>query len=73
MKNIYRILLVALAVLSAASCLKDLDTLPLNETDTTSETAYADANSYLMGLAYINAYWSFVSQTDPVKRYKLRV
>ena len=45
MKNIYRILLVALAVLSAASCLKDLDTLPLNETDTTSETAYADANS----------------------------
>ena len=65
MKNIYRILLVALAVLSAASCLKDLDTLPLNETDTTSETAYADANSYLMGLAYINAYWSFVSQTDP--------
>ena len=65
MKNIYRILLVALAVLTAASCLKDLDTLPLNETDTTSETAYADANSYLMGLAYINAYWSFVSQTDP--------
>ena len=65
MKNIYRILLVALAVLSAASCLKDLDTLPLNETDTTSETAYADAISYLMGLAYINAYWSFVSQTDP--------
>ena len=65
MKNLYRILLVALAVLSAASCLKDLDTLPLNETDTTSETAYADANSYLMGLAYINAYWSFVSQTDP--------
>ena len=65
MKKIYSILFVAIALLSATSCLKDLDTLPLNLTDPISETAYADENSYLMGLAYVNAYWVFVSQTDP--------
>lgn len=65
MKNIYRILIAAAAALAAASCIGDLDTLPLNETDTTSETAYESENSYLQGLAYINAYWAFVSQTDP--------
>ena len=65
MKKIYSILFVLMALLASTSCLKDLDTLPLNETDTTSSTAYADESSYLAGLAYINAYWSFVSQTDP--------
>ncbi|MBR1576262.1 MAG: RagB/SusD family nutrient uptake outer membrane protein [Bacteroidales bacterium] len=65
MKKIYSLLFVAVALLSATSCLKDLDTLPLNLTDPISETAYADENSYLMGLAYVNAYWAFVSQTDP--------
>lgn len=65
MKKIYNLLIVAAALLSLSSCLKDLDTLPLNETDTTSETAYESENSYLQGLAYINAYWCFVSQTDP--------
>ena len=65
MKKIYSILLIAAALLAFSSCLKDLDTLPLNETDTTSETAYESENSYLQGLAYINAYWCFVSQTDP--------
>ena len=65
MKKIYSILLIAAALPAFSSCLKDLDTLPLNETDTTSETAYESENSYLQGLAYINAYWCFVSQTDP--------
>ena len=65
MKKIYNILLIAAALLAFSSCLKDLDTLPLNATDTTSETAYESENSYLQGLAYINAYWCFVSQTDP--------
>jgi len=65
MKNIYRILMAALVALWSTSCLGDLDTLPLNETDTTSETAYDSEESYLMGLAYINAGWCFVSQTDP--------
>ena len=56
---------MAAAALAAVSCLGDLDTMPLNETDNTSETAYVNSDSYLQGLAYINAYWAFVSQTDP--------
>lgn len=62
MKKIYNLIFAAAVVLSLSSCLKDLDTLPLNETDFTSESAYADTDSYLKGLSYINAYWSFVSQ-----------
>lgn len=65
MKNIFRILSAAAIALMFSSCLGDLDTLPLNKTDNTSESAYENEESYLMGLAYINAYWSFVSQTDP--------
>ena len=65
MKNIYRILIAALAALIATSCLGDLDTQPIDESINTSEKAYADESSYLMGLAYINAYWCFVSQTAP--------
>jgi hypothetical protein len=65
MKNIFRILSAAALALMFSSCLGDLDTLPLNKTDNTSESAYENEESYLMGLAYINAYWSFVSQTDP--------
>ena len=65
MKNIFRLILVAVAAMTISSCLGDLDTLPLNETDATSETAYADPANYLKGLAYINAYWNFVSQNDP--------
>ncbi len=57
MKKIFSMLAVA-AVLTA--CVKDLDTLPLNPTDTTSETAYgADESSYLSGLSRI--YFQFMS------------
>lgn len=57
MKKIMSILALALVL---ASCVKDLNTLPLNPTDTTSETAYtADEASYLSGLAKI--YFQFVS------------
>ena len=64
MKNIIK--LVSFAVVSSIliSCVQDLNTLPLNPTDTTSETAYVDEASYLKGLAYINAYWVFVSQNS---------
>ena len=51
MKKIFSMLAVA-AVLTA--CVKDLNTLPLNPTDTTSETAYgSDESSYLSGLSRI--------------------
>ena len=39
MKKIYNLIFAAAVVLSLSSCLKDLDTLPLNETDFTSESA----------------------------------
>lgn len=60
MKKIYNIL-AAIAVSSLfVSCVNDLDTLPLNPTDTTSETAYGNTeDSYLSGLAKI--YFQFVS------------
>lgn len=66
MKNLYKALaVIALCVISFGSCVKDLDTLPLNESDFTSETAYADEDAYLEGLTYIYAYWIFVSQSSP--------
>ena len=64
MKNL-SILFASAAALLAVSCIKDLNTLPLNDYDKTSEVAYVDEDSYLKGLAYINAYYSFVSQNDP--------
>lgn len=64
MKNV-SILFASAAALLAVSCIKDLNTLPLNDYDRTSEVAYVDEDSYLKGLAYINAYYSFVSQNDP--------
>lgn len=63
MKNI--ILTAFLSTFMLASCVNDLDTLPLNETDNTSETAYKDEASYLQGLTYIYGYWALVSQNDP--------
>lgn len=65
MKKLHRIFAAAATVVLFASCVHQLDTLPLNETDFTSELAYKDKDSYIKGLAYINAYYSFVSQGDP--------
>ena len=59
------ILLATLSAFILTSCVNDLNTLPLNETDKTSETAYVDAESYLQGLRYIYGYWALVSQNDP--------
>lgn len=64
-KTVKYMMMAVAAILMLTSCIGDLNTLPLNETDATSETAYANADSYLKGLAYINAYWNFVSQNDP--------
>lgn len=56
---------VIIVLASLTSCVKLLDKLPLNDYDVTSESAYNDAASYLRGLAYINAYYNFVSISDP--------
>ena len=65
MKKIYTFIAVSAVLSLATSCFKSLDTQPLDPTEYTSETAYANVDSYLQGLAYINAYYSFVSQGDP--------
>ena len=64
MKKINYILVSVLALAALVSCVKDLNTLPLNDYDATSEAAYVDQASYLSGLAYINAYYNFVSQNS---------
>jgi len=63
-KNITKYIVSAFALVALVSCVKDLNTLPLNDYDTTSEVAYIDEESYLRGLAYINAYYNFVSRDD---------
>lgn len=65
MKKTYFILSIALMSLAMSSCIKDLDTRPLNETDFTADVAYANPDNYFKGLAYIASYWAFTSQNDP--------
>ena len=52
MKTKYIIIAVVGALLTLSSCVKDLEALPINKTDVTSETAYdTTVESYLRGLA----------------------
>lgn len=64
MKIINKILILSFAAILFSSCLKDLDTLPLNTTDFTSENAYANEENYLKALSYINGYYMLVGQDD---------
>lgn len=63
-KFIYNLALAA-SIFSLSSCLGDLDTLPLNETDKTGETVYQTLQDYERGLAYIYGSFSLTSQNDP--------
>lgn len=66
MKKIIYSLVVACFSLMFYSCLGDLDTLPLNETDKTAGQAYdGTLESYAKGLAYIYGSFSLTSQNDP--------
>ena len=67
MKFINKLFILSVAAILFSSCLKDLDTLPLNTTDFTSENAYANEDSYLEALAYINGYYMLVGQDDAGK------
>ncbi len=59
-KKILSIVAAGLATASVSSCLGDLDTIPLNPQDTTSETAYgADEAGYIQGLTKL--YFQFIS------------
>ena len=54
MKTRYFVAAIAGALLTLSSCVKDLDTTPINEWDVTSENAYgADEAGYIQGLAKI--------------------
>lgn len=65
MKTRYFVAAIAGAVLTLSSCVKDLDTIPLNEWDETSESAYgADEQGYLQGLAKIYNTMSTHELTD---------
>ena len=64
MKKTFFALSIALVAFSMTSCLGDLDTKPLNETDFTADVAYADPDNYFKGLAYIASYWAFTSQNS---------
>lgn len=60
-----KIFAFAVSALVLVSCLGELNQLPLNDYDQTSEVAYNDPSAYIKGLTYINAYYNFVSQNDP--------
>ena len=64
MKKIYTIILVTLACV-LSSCVQDLNTHLLNETDTTEDQAFATQADYLAALTYINSFYNFVSASDP--------
>ena len=60
MKTKYIVAAFACALLTLTSCIQDLETLPLNPWDTTSETAYGkDRTAYVQGLAKL--YFNFTS------------
>lgn len=60
MKTKYILVVIASALFALTSCVKDLDTLPLNEWDVTSETVYGnEKEAYVQGLARL--YFNFVT------------
>lgn len=62
---IYSLAIAAATSLSLNSCIGDLDTLPLNETDKTADQAYQTLGDLEKGLAYVYGSFSLVSQNDP--------
>lgn len=65
MKKFLYTVALAVASVSFGSCIDDLDTVPLNETDQTAQTAYSDLKGYEQGLAYIYGSFCLVSQNNP--------
>lgn len=65
MKKYIYSLAIAMLALTLNSCIGDLDTMPLNETDKTAEQVYVTLGDFEKGLAYIYGSFSLVSQSDP--------
>lgn len=68
MKKIIYSLAIAASMLTFNSCIGDLDTVPLNETDKNAGQAYQTLEDFEMGLAYIYGAYSLASQTIRVRR-----
>lgn len=64
-KHIFTLAIAAAGVFGISSCVNDLDTLPLNETDKTAQQAYATLQDFESGLAYVYGSFVLVSQNDP--------
>lgn len=64
-KHILTLAIAAAGVFGISSCVNDLDTLPLNETDKTAQQAYATLEDFESGLAYVYGSFVLVSQNDP--------
>ena len=62
MKKYIYSLAIAVSALTLNSCIGDLDTMPLNETDKTAEQMYQTVDDFKSGLAYIYGSFSLVSQ-----------
>lgn len=65
MKKYIYSLAIVMSALTLNSCIGDLDTMPLNETDKTAEQVYVTLGDFEKGLAYIYGSFSLVSQSDP--------
>ena len=64
MKNI-RHLACLIMFFACCSCIGDLDTLPLNETDKTAQQVYQTKEDFEKVLAYVYGSFSLVSQNNP--------
>ena len=64
MKKFIYSLAIAAAFMTS-SCIGDLDTLPLNETDKTAEVSYQTLSGLESGLAYVYGSFCLVSQNSP--------
>jgi len=65
MKKYIYSLAILMSAMTLNSCIGDLDTMPLNETDKTAEQVYVTLGDFEKGLAYIYGSFSLVSQSDP--------
>jgi hypothetical protein len=65
MKKYIYSLAILMSAMTLNSCIGDLDTMPLNETDKTAEQVYVTLGDFEKGLAYIYGSFFLVSQSDP--------
>ena len=68
MKKYIYSLAILMSAMTLNSCIGDLDTMPLNETDKTAEQVYVTLGDFEKGLAYIYGSFSCLLYTSPSPR-----